>query len=58
MALFSQIDKLDDVAGTLEELWISYNQIKSLDGLVRVQILKDFPRRGSLTRLNSLAWRG
>lgn len=24
---------LQDVAGTLEELWISYNQISSLDGL-------------------------
>jgi dynein light chain 1 len=29
----SQIEKLEDVAGTLEELWISYNQINSLDGL-------------------------
>jgi dynein light chain 1, axonemal len=28
-----QIEKLDDVAGTLEELWISYNQINSLDGV-------------------------
>jgi dynein light chain 1, axonemal len=24
---------LEDVAGTLEELWISYNQISTLDGL-------------------------
>ena len=32
--LIKKIDKLDDIAGTLEELWISYNQIKSLDGLV------------------------
>ena len=30
----TQIDKLEDVAGTLEELWISYNEIKTLDGLV------------------------
>jgi dynein light chain 1 len=29
----SQIEKLEDVASTLEELWISYNQINSLDGL-------------------------
>lgn len=28
-----QIEKLDDVAETLEELWISYNQISALDGL-------------------------
>jgi dynein light chain 1 len=28
-----QIEKLEDVAGTLEELWLSYNQITSLDGL-------------------------
>lgn len=28
-----KIEKLEDVAGTLEELWISYNQISSLDGL-------------------------
>ena len=24
---------LDDIAGTLEELWLSYNQIEKLDGL-------------------------
>jgi len=28
-----KIEKLDDVAETLEELWISYNLISSLDGL-------------------------
>jgi len=28
-----QIEKLDDVSETLEELWLSYNQISSLDGL-------------------------
>mmetsp|Transcript_24028 Transcript_24028/g.65010 ORF Transcript_24028/g.65010 Transcript_24028/m.65010 type:complete len:128 (+) Transcript_24028:518-901(+) len=28
-----KIEKLDDVADTLEELWMSYNQIGSLDGL-------------------------
>ena len=28
-----KIEKLEDVAGTLEQLWISYNQISSLDGL-------------------------
>ena len=28
-----KIEKLEDVAGTLQQLWISYNQISSLDGL-------------------------
>lgn len=28
-----KIEKLDDVSGTLEQLWLSYNQISSLDGL-------------------------
>lgn len=32
-SLEPQIEKLEDVASTLEELWISYNQISSLDGL-------------------------
>ncbi|CAM9695342.1 unnamed protein product, partial [Laminaria digitata] len=27
------IEKLDDVAESLEELWISYNQVTTLDGL-------------------------
>jgi dynein light chain 1, axonemal len=28
-----QIEKLEDISSSLEELWISYNQIASLDGL-------------------------
>ena len=28
-----KIEKLEDVAGTLTQLWISYNQIATLDGL-------------------------
>lgn len=28
-----KIEKLEDVAGSLQQLWISYNQISSLDGL-------------------------
>jgi len=28
-----KIEKLEDVAGTLQQLWISYNQIGLLDGL-------------------------
>ncbi len=31
--MMEQIEKLEDVAGTLEELWVSYNQINSLDGI-------------------------
>mmetsp|Transcript_6628 Transcript_6628/g.14423 ORF Transcript_6628/g.14423 Transcript_6628/m.14423 type:complete len:194 (-) Transcript_6628:217-798(-) len=30
---FKKIEKLEDVAGTLQQLWISYNTIASLDGL-------------------------
>lgn len=32
--------KLDDVADTLEELWMSYNQISSLDGVQGLQNLR------------------
>jgi len=28
-----KIEKLDEVCGTLEQLWMSYNQISSLEGL-------------------------
>jgi dynein light chain 1 len=28
-----KLERLEDVAGTLEELWASYNGISSLDGL-------------------------
>eukprot|EP00984_Skeletonema_dohrnii_P036195 scaffold36911_cov150-Skeletonema_dohrnii-CCMP3373.AAC.1 len=28
-----KIEKLEDVSGTLEQLWVSYNSISSLDGL-------------------------
>lgn len=31
--LRAKIEKLDDVADSLEELWISYNQVTTLDGL-------------------------
>jgi len=31
--LIKKIEKLEDVASSLEELWISYNQINSLDGI-------------------------
>ncbi|RYH20371.1 hypothetical protein EON65_23655 [archaeon] len=27
------MEKLEDVSATLEELWVSYNQINSLDGI-------------------------
>ena len=28
-----KVERLEDVAETLEELWLSYNQISTLDGL-------------------------
>jgi dynein light chain 1 len=31
--MLKKIERLEDVATTLEELWISYNSISSLDGL-------------------------
>ena len=31
--MLRKIERLEDVGGTLEELWLSYNQISSLDGL-------------------------
>jgi len=31
--LIKRIEKLEDVASTLQELWLSYNQISTLDGL-------------------------
>ncbi len=34
-----KIKKLDDLAETLEELWLSYNQIFSLDGLSNLKNL-------------------
>jgi len=35
-----KIEKLDDLADTLEELWISYNLISSLDGLAGLHKLQ------------------
>ena len=37
--VIKKIEKLDGLAGTLEELWISYNLISSLDGLQALQKL-------------------
>jgi dynein light chain 1 len=34
-----KIEKLEDVASTLEHLWISYNQISSLEGLTCLEKL-------------------
>ncbi len=34
-----KFEKLDDLAETLEELWLSYNQIFSLDGLSNLKNL-------------------
>lgn len=35
-----RIERLEDVADTLEELWLSYNQISSLDGLEKCTKLR------------------
>ena len=37
-----KIANLDDVAGTLEQLWLSYNQIQRLDNLAPLQKLHTF----------------
>ena len=37
--MIKKIEKLEEVAGTLEEIWISYNGISSLDGLACLQNL-------------------
>lgn len=34
------VSKLDDVAGTLEQLWLSYNQIEKLDGFSHMKVLR------------------
>jgi len=38
--MLKKIEKLDDVADTLEELWLSYNNITLLDGLQGLQNLR------------------
>jgi dynein light chain 1 len=35
-----KIEKLDDLSDTLEELWISYNLIASLDGIAALKNLQ------------------
>lgn len=35
-----KIEKLDDVSGSLEELWLSYNLIEKLDGLAACKKLR------------------
>ncbi|CAE7538430.1 DNAL1 [Symbiodinium sp. KB8] len=40
--LLKRVEKLDDLAGTLEQLWLSYNSISGLDGvlpLTNLQVL-------------------
>jgi len=37
-----KIEKLEDVAATLEQLWISYNSIASLDGMSSLTMLTTF----------------
>ncbi len=38
--MLKKIERLEDVAGTLEELWLSYNMISSLDGLAACAALQ------------------
>ena len=38
--VLKKIEKLDEVGGTLEELWLSYNAISSLDGLAPCTALR------------------
>ncbi len=35
-----KIEKLEDLAGSLEQLWLSYNQIDKLDGLTALRNLQ------------------
>jgi dynein light chain 1 len=37
-----KIEKVEDVAGTLEQLWLSYNSISSLDGMSSLTKLTNF----------------
>ena len=37
-----RIQNLEDVAGTLEQLWLSYNQIEKLDNIAPLQKLHTF----------------
>lgn len=38
--LIRKIEKLDEYSGTLEQLWLSYNQIEKLDGLGEMKQLE------------------
>jgi dynein light chain 1 len=38
--MLKKIEKLEDVGGTMEELWLSYNLITSLDGLAPCTALR------------------
>jgi dynein light chain 1 len=37
--MLKKLERLEDVSATLEELWVSYNAISSLDGLASCQKL-------------------
>eukprot|EP00616_Rhizochromulina_sp_CCMP1243_P001712 CAMPEP_0118968458 /NCGR_PEP_ID=MMETSP1173-20130426/5681_1 /TAXON_ID=1034831 /ORGANISM="Rhizochromulina marina cf, Strain CCMP1243" /LENGTH=115 /DNA_ID=CAMNT_0006917577 /DNA_START=347 /DNA_END=694 /DNA_ORIENTATION=+ len=37
--MIKKIEKLDELAGSLQELWLSYNQIKTLDGVASLENL-------------------
>ena len=46
-------ERLEDVAGTLEELWVSYNGISSLDGLGACQKLRVLYMSNNQVRLRT-----
>lgn len=54
-----KIEKIEDIAPTLEQLWISYNQISSLEGLTTLKKLHTLYMSNnmikSFTELNHLA---
>ena len=41
-----KLEGLDNVADTLRELWISYNQIDKLNGIEKLKNLQVWPRPG------------
>lgn len=57
--VIKRIEKLDDLAGTLEQLWMSYNLVSSLDGLSALSNLQVLYMSNnkikSLDELNKLA---
>lgn len=53
-----KLERLEDVAGTLEELWASYNGISSLDGLQACTKLRVLYLSNNLVRAHDLRLAG